>query len=153
MRTALTRWTPAGDLARDRFSRMFEEAFNEMLRPFGGETEGVSSRAWIPAVDVREDAEGLTLLVDLPGVDKDKVSITVENNVLTIAGERKFESEEGKKNETFHRLERQYGAFSRSFTLAPTVRTDKVEASFRDGVLSIHLPKQEESKPRRISIT
>ena len=151
MRTALTRWNPAGDMTRDRFSRMFEEAFNEMLRPYG-DTEGVSSRAWIPAVDIREDAEGLTLLVDLPGMTKDEVQITVENSILTIAGERKFQADE-KRNDTYHRLERQYGAFSRSFTLAPTVRADKVEASFRDGVLSIHLPKQEESKPRRISIT
>jgi len=151
MRTALTRWTPAGDLARERMSRMFEEAFNEMLRPYG-EGENVSARAWIPPVDIREDAEGLTLLVDLPGLSKGDVQITLENNVLTIAGERKFQRDET-KNESFHRLERHYGAFSRSFTLASTVRTDKVEASFQDGVLTVHLPKQEESKPRRISIT
>ena len=79
------------------------------------------------------------------------MQITLENNVLTLAGERKFEADEA-KNESYHRLERHYGAFSRSFTLAPTVRTDKVEASFQDGVLTVHLPKQEESKPRRISI-
>ena len=151
MRTAITRWNPAGELGRERMSRMFEEAFNEMLRPYGGEAEGVAARAWVPAVDIREDAEGLTLLVDLPGLGKDDVSITLENNVLTIAGERKFVADE-KKNESYHRLERHYGAFSRAFTLAPTVKTDKVEATFRDGVLSVHLPKQEESKPRRISI-
>jgi HSP20 family protein len=150
MRTALTRWTPAGEIARDRFSRMWEEAFNEMLRPYG-EAEGVAARAWTPAVDIREDADGLSLVVDLPGLGKDDVSITLENNVLTIAGERKFVADE-KKNESYHRLERHYGAFSRSFTLAPTVRTDKVEATFRDGVLTVHLPKQEESKPRRITI-
>ena len=150
MRNALTRWTPAGDLARDRFSRMFEEAFNEMLRPYN-DAEGVAARAWTPAVDIREDADGLTLMMDLPGLGKDDVNITMENNVLTIAGERKFTDE--KKNESFHRIERHYGAFSRSFTLAPTVRTEKVEATFADGVLTIHLPKQEESKPRRISIT
>jgi HSP20 family protein len=151
MRTALTRWTPAGDLARDRFSRMFEQAFNEMLRPLG-EAEGVAARSWVPAVDIREDADGLTLLMDLPGLGKEDVTITLENNVLTISGERKFEAEET-KNENYHRLERHYGAFSRSFNLAPTVSTDKVEAAFRDGVLSVHLPKQEESKPRRIAIT
>ena len=123
-----------------------------MLRPFGSDPEGVSNRTWIPRVDIRESADGLTLLMDVPGLGKDDLNITLENNVLTIAGERKFEADE-KANESYHRLERQYGAFSRSFTLAPTVRTDKVEASFKDGVLTVHLPKQEESKPRRISIT
>ncbi|HEV8632215.1 MAG TPA: Hsp20/alpha crystallin family protein [Thermoanaerobaculia bacterium] len=152
MRTALTRWTPAGDLVRDRVGRLFEEAFNDMLRPFGADAEGVASRAWLPPVDIREDADGLWLVTDLPGFRKEDVNISLENGVLTIAGERKLENEE-KKNETYHRLERAYGNFSRSFTLAPTVRTDKVEATFQDGVLTIHLPKQEESKPRRIAIT
>jgi HSP20 family protein len=151
MRNALVRWTPAGDLVRDRVGRLFEDAFNDMLRPFATETEAVASRAWLPRVDIRENAEGVTLLMDLPGLGKDDVQITLENNVLTIAGERKLETDE-KTNDTYHRLERQHGAFSRSFTLANTVRTDKVEASFQDGVLRIQLPKQEESKPRRIAI-
>ncbi|HET9766115.1 MAG TPA: Hsp20/alpha crystallin family protein [Thermoanaerobaculia bacterium] len=152
MRHAIARWTPTGDVVRDRFGRLFEDAFNDMLRPYGTDAEAVSTRTWIPRVDIRENADGLTLLMDVPGLGKDDLNITLENNVLTVAGERKFEADE-KANESYHRLERQYGAFSRSFTLAPTVRTDKVEASFKDGVLSIHLPKQEESKPRRISIT
>lgn len=152
MRHAIARWTPTGDVVRDRFGRLFEDAFNDMLRPFGTDAEAVSTRTWIPRVDIRENADGLTLLMDVPGLGKDDLNITLENNVLTIAGERKFETDE-KANESYHRLERQYGAFSRSFTLAPTVRTDKVEASFKDGVLSVHLPKQEESKPRRISIS
>ena len=152
MRNAIARWTPTGDVVRDRFGSLIEQAFNDMLRPFGNDAEPVSTRTWIPRVDIRENADGLTLLMDVPGLGKDDLNITLENNVLTIAGERKFEADE-KANESYHRLERQYGAFSRSFTLAPTVRTDKVEASFKDGVLSIHLPKQEESKPRRISIT
>ena len=151
MRHAIARWTPTGDVVRDRFGRLFEDAFNDMLKPFGGEAEGTSSRSWIPRVDIRENADGLTLQVDLPGLGKDDVEVTVENNVLTINGERKFVTDE-KANESFHRLERAYGTFSRSFTLAPTVRTDKVEATFKDGVLTLRLPKQEESKPRRISI-
>jgi HSP20 family protein len=150
MRHAIARWTPTGDVVR--FGRLFEEAFNDMLRPFGSDPEGVSNRTWIPRVDIREGADGLTLLMDLPGLGKEDVNITLENNVLTIAGERKFEADE-KANETYHRLERQYGAFTRSFTLGPTVRTDKVEATFQDGVLTLQLPKQEESKPRRISIS
>jgi HSP20 family protein len=152
MRTAITRWTPAGDLVRDRFGRIFEEAFNDMLRPFGAEGETVSSRTWIPRVDIREGADGLTLLVDLPGLGKDDVNITLENNVLTIAGERKFDGEE-KDNLSYHRLERPFGSFSRSFTVGPTVKSDKVEATFENGVLKVHLPKQEEAKPRRIAIS
>ena len=151
MRHALARWTPAGDLVRDRFGRIFEDAFNDMLRPFGPDAEAVSNRTWIPRVDIRESGDGLTLLMDLPGLGKDDVNITLENSVLTIAGERKFVADE-KENESYHRLERQYGAFSRSFTLASTVRTDKVEATFENGVLTVRLPKQEESKPRRITI-
>jgi HSP20 family protein len=150
MRTALTRWAPTGDLVRDRFSRLFEDAFNDMLRPYGGETEGVASRSWIPAVDIRETEDSLKLFVDLPGMTKENVNITLENNILSISGERKLENEE--RNDTFHRLERSYGAFTRSFTLAPTVASDRVDASFHDGVLEISLPKAEESKPRRISI-
>ena len=150
MRTALTRWTPANDLVRDRFSRLFEDAFNDMLRPYGGDAEGVSNRTWAPAVDIRETEDSLKLLMDLPGLTKEDVSITLENNVLTVAGERKVENEQ--RNDTFHRLERQYGAFTRSFTVAPTVASDRVDGSFRDGVLEITLPKAEESKPRRISI-
>ena len=152
MRHAIARWTPTGDVVRDRFGRLFEDAFNDMLRPYGADPEGVSNRTWIPRVDIRESAEGLTLLMDLPGLGKEDVAITLENNVLTVSGERKFEADE-KANETYHRLERQYGAFTRSFTLGPTVRTDKVEATFQDGVLTVQLPKQEESKPRRISIS
>ena len=151
MRNAIARWTPTGDVVRDRFGSLIEQAFNDMLRPYGADAEGVSSRTWIPRVDIREGADGLTLLMDVPGLGKDDLNITLENNVLTVAGERKFEADE-KANEQYHRLERQYGAFSRSFTLAPSVRTDKVEATFQDGVLTIQLPKQEESKPRRITI-
>jgi HSP20 family protein len=149
MRTALTRWTPSGDLVRDRFGRIFEEAFNDMLRPFG-EAEEVSNRTWLPPVDIRETDESVTLQLDLPGLKKEDVNVTLENNVLSVSGERRFEAKE--KNDNYHRLERAYGTFSRSFTLSQSVRSDKVDANFQDGVLTITLPKQEESKPRRISI-
>lgn len=149
MKTALTHWTPGRDLVRDRFSRVFEDAFNDMLRPFG-QGEDVSDRRWLPAVDIRETDEALTLNVDLPGIDKDDVHLTLENNVLTISGERKFENEE--KNDNYHRIERAYGAFSRSFSLPRNVKSAKVKASFDRGVLSIEIPKEEEAKPRRITI-
>ena len=148
MRTALTRWNPSSDLVRDRFSRLFEDAFNDMLRPY--EAEQVSNRAWAPAVDIRETDDEVTLFVDLPGMKKDDVDLTLENNLLTISGERKFESEE--TNDSYHRIERSYGSFTRSFTLNQNVQTDKVEANFKDGVLIVTLPKQEQAKPRRISI-
>ena len=148
MRT-LTRWTPAPDLVRDRFGRLFDEAFSDMLRPLA-QTEDNPTRTWAPPVDIRESEEAVMLALDLPGLSKEDVNITLENSVLTISGERRFEADQ--KNETIHRLERAYGAFTRSFTLGPTVQSDNVEANFHDGVLLIKVPKAEASKPRRIAI-
>jgi HSP20 family protein len=148
MRT-LTRWTPTGDLVRDRFGRLFEDAFNDMLRPVA-EGQAAPNRTWTPPVDIRETESSLTLSLDLPGLRKEDVNITLENSVLTITGERRFEGDT--KNDTFHRLERAFGTFTRSFTLGSSVQTDKVEADFQDGVLVITLPKVEASKPRRIAI-
>lgn len=148
MNTGLMRWTPEADLLRGRIDRVF----NEMLRDAWG-TQGfepVASRTWSPAVDIKESDELLTLTAELPGFDKNQVEITLENNVLTLAGERKFDQES--KGEAFHRIERSYGSFSRSFTLPASVKTDKVDAKFENGLLSISLPKVEESKPRKIAI-
>lgn len=148
MNTGLMRWTPEADLLRGRIDRVF----NEMLRDAWGTpaSESVASRTWTPAVDIKEGDEFLTLTAELPGFDKNQVEITLENNVLTLAGERKFEQES--KGEAYHRIERSYGSFSRSFTLPATVKTDKVDAKFENGLLSISLPKVEESKPRKIAI-
>lgn len=149
MTTAITRWTPETDLYRNRFDRMF----NQMLQDFWGTStpsEGVAGRAWLPAVDVREKNDALMFSVELPGLTKENIDITLENNILTIAGERKFEKET--QGEEYHRLERSYGHFSRSFTLPSSVRTDKVDANFENGVLHISLPKQENAKPKKISI-
>ncbi len=149
MTTGLIRWNPETDLLRGRVDRLF----NQMLGDLWGvpqTTEEVSARRWMPAVDIRETADALVLSAELPGLTKDNVNITLENNVLSLSGERRFEKEV--KEETFHRMERSYGEFTRSFTLPANVRTDKVEASFTDGVLTITLPKVEESKPRKIAI-
>ena len=149
MTTTMTRWTPESDVLRSPFDRLF----NQMLQSAWGSqagAEGVSGRAWSPAVDVKETQDALQFHVELPGLKKEDVEITIENNVLTIAGERKFEKET--KDENYHRLERSYGAFSRSFTLPTGVRSEQVEAKFENGVLAVTLPKQEESKPRKISI-
>lgn len=149
MTTGLIRWTPQTDLFRSRVSRLFDQAFDEFLSPLSG-SEELSSRGWLPPVDIRETDEALTLHAEIPGLTKDDVNITLENNVLTISGERKFEKDAKKDN--YHRIERAYGAFSRSFSLPANVRTDQVRASFKDGVLTVSLPKAEEAKPRRIEI-
>jgi HSP20 family protein len=149
MATGIIRWNPQADLLRGRMDRMFNEMLRELWGPVA-DSEEVASRVWAPPVDIREGVDALTLTAELPGLTKEDVSITLENNVLTLSGERKFEKEA--HGESYHRVERSYGNFSRSFTLPSTVKTDKVDARFENGVLTISLPKQEESKPRQITI-
>lgn len=148
MQRAISRWVPA-DLARNRFNRIFDDAFGDLFTPVV-RGEEVSNRNWLPAVDVAETADGLTLYAELPGLSREDVDITLENNVLTVRGERKFEKDA--KEENFHRIERAYGAFSRSFTLPNNVKNDGVEATFKDGVLTVRIPKAEEAKSRKIAI-
>lgn len=144
----LIRRSPSTELFRDRFSRLFDQAFSDLRDWEPG--EDVSSRNWLPAVDISETDDALMLYAELPGMTKDDVDITVENNLLSIRGERKFEKEDTQEN--FHRIERTYGTFSRSFTLPTNVRSDEVSASFQDGLLRIEVPKAEEAKPRKVAI-
>lgn len=146
--STLIRWEPTRELTtlRDRMDRLFSEALG---RGWGGE-EGLATGVWVPPVDVFETPENIVLKADLPDVNKDEVDVSVENNTLTIKGERKMQKEAKEKN--FYRMERSYGTFSRSFTLPPTVAAEKVEASFENGVLTLTLPKREESKPRQIKV-
>lgn len=148
MTTGLIRFTPEADLFRGRMDRLFNQMLNAPWTPMP--TEDVANRGFLPAVDIRETPEQLTLVAELPGLDKKDVSITIENQVLTISGERSFEKET--KDETCHRIERSYGTFSRSFTLPTNLKTDKVEAKFDKGVLTIQVPKAEETKPRKVTI-
>ena len=149
MTTGLIRWNPDVDVLRTRMDRLFNQMLGDAYNtPLSGEE--LSTRRWSPPVDIRETDDALVLTAELPGLTKEDVQITLENRVLTLAGERKFEKEA--KGENYHRIERSYGAFTRSFTLPPNVKTEKVDASFENGVLSVTLPKMEESKPRRISI-
>jgi HSP20 family protein len=148
MTTSLIRWNPATDLFRDRFDRLFDRAFTDFLAPVSDEAQ--STRRWMPAVDIKETADALTFSAELPGLTKEDVHITLENNVLTIAGERKFEKDV--KEENYHRLERSYGTFARSFTVPGNVSPDRVDATFANGVLHVVLPKAEEAKPRKIEI-
>jgi HSP20 family protein len=141
----LTRWNPVRDLAAveiDRLNRMFEAAFSG---------EALASGAWVPAIDVYETAEkDVVVKVDLPDVKREDIKVTFENNVLSIEGERKFVTDAAR--EQYHRMERGYGAFRRSFTLPTTVDAARVEAGYQDGVLTVKLPRREESRPRQIQV-
>ena len=141
----IARFDPFRDLAvlHDRVNRLFGDAY-------GPREEGVLSN-WVPAVDVFEnERKELVLKAELPDVKKEDVSVTVENNTLTLSGERKFEAEV--KKDHYHRLERSFGSFSRSFSLPATVDSAKIAAEFKNGVLTIRLPFREEAKPRSIAI-
>ena len=149
MQTAISRWTP-NDLFRQRFDRLFDQPVANFFETMRNGGEEVSNRGWLPPVDVRETDEGLTLFVELPGIKHEDIDITVEDRTLSVRGERKFAQDVEREN--YHRIERAYGTFTRTFTLPANVRTDEVKASFADGVLTIELPKAEESKPRKVAI-
>jgi HSP20 family protein len=142
----LTRWDPFRELStiQDRMNRLFQDTYSP------GRDEGLSSSAFLPAADVYEDENHITLKLEIPGVDEKDLDIRVENNTLIVRGERKFEREE--KEENFRRLERQYGTFVRSFALPPTVDPDKIEANYDKGVLTLSMPKRAEAKPKQIQV-
>lgn len=149
MTTAIVRRVPTQDLYRTAFDRMFSDMLNGFLGPWEG-SEEVAAQRFSPAVDVRETREALTLNVELPGLAKEDVHVTLENRVLTVSGERKFEK--ATQEETYHRIERSYGAFTRSFTLPSNLEVERVDAKFENGVLRLVLPKHEAAKPRKIEI-
>ena len=124
--------------------RQFEDAFTRFF------TEPQSNRPWAPAVDIYETENELVLKADLPDVELKDLDVRVENQTLTIAGERKFEHKDQGKG--FHRVERSYGNFARSFAVPNTFDTDKINASFKNGVLTVTLPKKEAAKPRQIKV-
>jgi HSP20 family protein len=131
---------------RDEMDRMF--------RTFVGGDTGESpstAGAWSPALDVREDEEGFTLHVELPGVSPEDIEITLEENVLTITGERRFYDES--EGEGFRRIERRFGRFHRAVRLPDRVDGDRVEARSDGGILTVHVPKADEAKPRRIEVS
>ena len=124
--------------------RLFEDAFSRML------TEPQTNRPWAPAVDIYETENELVLKADLPDVDLKDIDVRVENQTLTIAGERKFETQESTKG--YHRIERNYGSFVRSFSVPNTFDTENIAAEFKNGVLSVTLPKKEAAKPRQVKV-
>lgn len=146
----ITRWDPFNELTslRDRFDQLMNQPF---FRGFGPFTEqSLTAAKFVPPVNIYEDEQTINIEAEVPGIQEKDLEISLENNVLTISGERKMEQEEKKDN--FHRIERSYGRFTRSFTLPPTVDTENVNAEFNNGVLKITLNKREEAKPKQIKI-
>jgi HSP20 family protein len=146
---AVTRWDPFKELneLESRLATMFGRA---PVRKTGEKDEAMTVAEWAPLVDITEDETEYLIKAELPEVKKDDVKVSVQDGVLTIAGERKSEKEE--KNKKFHRVEWAYGSFSRSFTLPEDADADKVAGDFKDGVLKVHVPKSEKAKPKKIEV-
>jgi len=143
----LIRWKPVRSLdnIQDEVGRVFDSFFDS-----GRFAHANAGSGWEPDVDIVEDKDMVSVKVDLPGIEKDDIKVSVEENILTIKGERKSEKEEQDKN--YHRVERIYGSFCRSFSLPSMVDSQSIKANYKNGVLSIDLPKAEEVKPKEIPI-
>ena len=152
----LTRWEPFGSLRRrgDFFGDLtdMQKEMNRLFDDFFGERRtGMTEGQWVPAVDVSETESELVVRAELPGMTHDDIEVNLQDNVLTLRGEKKQEKKEDKEN--FHRLERSYGSFTRSFSLPAGVKQEDIKAIFKDGILEVSLPKTEEVKPKKIAIT
>src|SRR5260370_26818068 len=149
--TVLTRWETFREFStmQDRMNRM-NRLFRESYSPEGPE-EALTTTGFAPLVDIYEDEHNITLKIEVPGIDEKDIDVRIENNTLTVHGERKIEKEE--KEENFRRVERQYGSFTRSFTLPSSVDSEKVQAHYDKGVLKIALPKKAEAKPKQIKVS
>jgi HSP20 family protein len=145
--TVLTRWEPFREFStlQDRMNRLFRDSYTGE-----GRDESLTTSSFAPAVDVYEDEHKVTLKIEVPGIDEKEIDVRVENNTLTVHGERKIEKEE--KEENYRRVERQYGSFTRTFTLPTTVDSEKVSATYDKGVLKVNLPKRAEAKPKQIKV-
>ena len=145
---ALVKWDPFRDIItlRERMDRMFEDSLSRFRMP----EEATMPTFWSPSVDIYETDENIVLKAELPGVDKKEVSVEVKDSTLILKGERKREKEV--KEENYHRVERSFGTFMRSFSLPVSVKQDQVKAKFKDGVLEVTLPKAEEAKPKQVKV-
>jgi HSP20 family protein len=145
MRATLTQFQPFRGVSslQDQINRLFNDSFER------SSNEG-NLTAWAPAVDIFEAEHSLVVKADLPDIKAEELDIRVENNILTIRGERKFEKKVNENN--YLRVERSYGSFARSFSLASTVNTDAIQADYKDGVLTLSIPKREEAKPKQIKV-
>lgn len=141
----LTRWQPKGGLRPyTAFDSDLDDLLNNFLERRGEE------KFWAPSVDILDDKDAYMVKAELPGLKKEDIEVSVENGILTIKGERKFEDEEKKEN--YHRIERRYGCFSRSVSLPGDINSDKVKASYKDGVLAVEIPKSEKAKAKKVDI-
>jgi HSP20 family protein len=144
---SVVKWEPFRDLMalQDRMGRLFGDS---IFRPVVDERSLLGD--WMPAVDIYEDAESITIQAELPGMEMKDIDVKVEDNRLTLSGERKLEQEE--KRDNYHRIERVYGSFYRNFALPTTVEAEKIRAAYERGILKVTLPKREETKPKKIKI-
>ncbi len=144
--TVVTRWDPFHEFStlQDRMNRLFRESQTD------GREEALTTTSFAPPVDVYEDEQNIVLKIEVPGIDEKDVDVRIENNTLTVHGERKLEKEE--KEENYRRVERQYGSFTRTFTLPQTVDAEKVSAHYDRGVLKVNLSKKAEAKPKQIKV-
>lgn len=147
--TLITRWDPFREFVtlQDRMNRLMRDSRGPGSE---GQDETLTSSAFAPPVDVYEDEHSVTLKIEVPGIDENDIDVRIENNTLTVHGERKFEKEE--KEENYRRVERQYGSFTRTFTLPNTVNQESVQADYDKGVLKVKLVKKAEAKPKQIKV-
>jgi HSP20 family protein len=156
-RTAMTivRWDSSRDASalqqREDLSRLQHDTLSRMFEGYYRHPqEDLNRGAWVPVVDIYSNGHDLVLKAELPDMKEEEIDLTIENNTLTLSGEKKLDTEV--TEELFHRIERSYGAFARTFTLPPTVDTSKVSAQYKLGVLTVRLPLREDAKPNRIKI-
>jgi HSP20 family protein len=142
-------WDPLRDLSsiQEKMNQLFEDTLSRTR----GREEGLGTGMWTPAVDIFETAESVVVKAELPGLTREQVGIEVKDGVLTLKGERKVEKEV--KEENYHRIERAYGTFQRSFSLPASVDQEKISATLKDGVLEVTLPKKEQAKPKQITVS
>jgi len=142
---SISRWDPFRNVStlQDQVNRLFESSFQ-------GKADNTELTTWAPAVDIYETENELVLKADLPDIDEKDLDVRVENNMLTIRGERKFE--EKVKEDNYLRIERSYGSFSRSFSLPTTINSEAIKAQYTNGVLTVELPKRAESKPKQVKV-
>lgn len=141
---AITRWDPFREVVA------LQNRMNSLFRDLNDNDNPLTTASFVPAVDVYEDAKKVVLKLEVPGMEEKDLDIRVENNTLTVKGERKFEKDE--KEENFHRIERRYGTFYRSFTVPTTVDTETVQASYNAGILKVELSKKPEAQPKQIKV-
>ena len=144
---AIIRWDPFRDIVtlREKMNRLFEDAVTAR-----GEEKDMISSTWTPSIDIYETENDLVLTAEVPGVEEDDIEIKIEDNTLSLSGDRKFEKET--KEENYHRIERSYGSFFRSFTIPRNVDQEKIKAEHDNGVLKISMPKKPESKPKKVKV-